>query len=102
MIEGMVAQLADRLKASPDDVAGWRRLARAYDVLGRADEAQRAHERVLALAPNDPDALWSLGQYAKMRGDRAAARRRWQALERVLPANAPERAQVRAALESLN
>ncbi len=101
MIEGMVAQLAARLKTSPNDVDGWRRLARAYDVLERKPEAARAHERVLALAPNDPDALWSLGLYAKERGDNAAARRRWQSLEKSLPAGSPDRAQVTAAIETL-
>ncbi len=101
MIEGMVAQLAGRLKETPGDVEGWRRLARAYDVLGRGPDAARAHERVLALAPNDPNALWQLGLYAQSRGDKAEARRRWQALERALPANAPERAQVRDALAGL-
>jgi cytochrome c-type biogenesis protein CcmH len=101
MIEGMVSQLAARLKDNPDDLEGWRRLARAYDVLGRGDEAARAHERVLALSPNDPAALWSLGQRAKARGDIAGARRRWEALERTLPKDAPERVQVRQALADL-
>lgn len=101
MIEGMVARLAARLEQNPQDLAGWRQLARAYGVQGKSDDAARAHERVLALAPNDPDALWALGEYAKARGDKAGARRRWQKLERVLPPNAPERAQVRAALAGL-
>ncbi|MEK9661855.1 MAG: c-type cytochrome biogenesis protein CcmI, partial [Alphaproteobacteria bacterium] len=33
MIRGMVQRLADRLKDEPDDLEGWRRLARAYRVL---------------------------------------------------------------------
>lgn len=101
MIDGMVLRLAARLEQNPQDLAGWRQLARAYDVQGKAADASRAHERVLALAPNDPDALWALGNYAKARGDKAGARRRWQALERALPPNAPERAQVREALAGL-
>ncbi|MDX2233571.1 MAG: c-type cytochrome biogenesis protein CcmI [Hyphomonadaceae bacterium] len=101
MIDAMVNQLAERLKTNPDDLAGWRRLARAYDVQGRAADSARAHERVLALAPNDPEALWALGLFAQAQGDAAGARRRWQTLERTLPADAPERTQVRAALESL-
>jgi cytochrome c-type biogenesis protein CcmH len=101
MIENMVSGLAERLKQNPNDLDGWRRLARAYDVLGREAEARRAHERVLALSPNDPASLWSLGQYAKQRGDKAEARRRWQALERALPKDAPERGDVQRALQSL-
>lgn len=101
MIESMVMQLAARLKDNPNDLDGWRRLARAYDVLGRAADSVRAHERVLALSPNDAASLWALGMRAKERGDKADARRRWQALERALPKDAPERAQVREALESV-
>ena len=42
MIEGMVEGLAARLADDPSDAAGWQRLARAYQVMGRADEAQSA------------------------------------------------------------
>jgi cytochrome c-type biogenesis protein CcmH len=42
MIEGMVAQLAERLEAEPDDAEGWARLVRSYMVLGRRDEAKAA------------------------------------------------------------
>ena len=97
----MVAQLAGRLKDNPNDLDGWRRLARAYAVLDRKADANRAYARVAALAPNDPDALWSLGLFAKEHGDTPTARRRWQTLERVLPANTPERAQVTAAIATL-
>lgn len=101
MIDSMVAQLAARLKDNPNDLAGWRRLARAYGVLNRKDEARAANERVLALAPGDPDALWALGLDAKERGAVADARRRWQALEKSLPAGTPQRAEVTAALAAL-
>jgi cytochrome c-type biogenesis protein CcmH len=37
-IRGMVAGLAERLQASPDDPDGWVRLVRAYAVLGEADK----------------------------------------------------------------
>jgi len=48
MIEGMVQRLAHRLRQQPDDPAGWLRLARAYDVLGRWDEALAALEKAEA------------------------------------------------------
>ena len=42
MIEGMVEGLAARLADDPSDAAGWQRLARAYQVMGRTEEAQTA------------------------------------------------------------
>jgi len=42
MIDGMVEGLATRLAEDPSDAAGWQRLARAYQVMGRTDEAQTA------------------------------------------------------------
>lgn len=51
MIEGMVQRLADRLKRNPDDLDGWLRLANAYGVLGRTQEAADAYGQVLRLDP---------------------------------------------------
>jgi cytochrome c-type biogenesis protein CcmH len=42
MIEGMVANLADRLESEPDDPEGWARLIRSYIVLEKRREAQLA------------------------------------------------------------
>jgi len=42
MVKNMVDRLANRLKASPDDPEGWRRLARAYEVMGDNDKAKDA------------------------------------------------------------
>jgi cytochrome c-type biogenesis protein CcmH len=42
MIEGMVAALAAKLKASPDDAEGWARLIRSYVVLNRRADAEAA------------------------------------------------------------
>lgn len=53
MIEGMVTRLAERLKEQPDDLDGWLRLARAYDVLGKMPEAVAAWEKAAALKPDD-------------------------------------------------
>ena len=49
MIRGMVDRLAARLRDKPDDLEGWRRLARAYQVLGEAEKAREAQARVDAL-----------------------------------------------------
>ena len=50
MIRSMVQRLADRLKENPDDRAGWQRLARAYEVLGKTEKARDAKARADALA----------------------------------------------------
>ena len=61
MIQGMVDGLAARLKQTPDDVDGWRRLARAYTVQGRTTEATDAERQVLRLDPSDQNAKAVLG-----------------------------------------
>lgn len=49
MIRGMVDRLAARLQENPDDIDGWRRLARAWEVLGEPEKAAEARARVAAL-----------------------------------------------------
>lgn len=56
-IEGMVARLAEKMKANPQDADGWRKLARAYETLRRFDLAVDAYEHLLALTPDNPDLL---------------------------------------------
>jgi cytochrome c-type biogenesis protein CcmH len=57
MIEGMVGRLAARLEQEPDDIEGWRMLARSYQQLGRNAEAVEAFAQVRRLAPDDLTAL---------------------------------------------
>ncbi|NQV83575.1 MAG: c-type cytochrome biogenesis protein CcmI [Rhodospirillales bacterium] len=49
MIRTMVQRLADRLAENPDDLAGWQRLAKAYEVLGDTEKAKEARARAKAL-----------------------------------------------------
>jgi len=49
MIRSMVEGLAARLEETPDDLDGWRRLARAYRVLGETEKADNADARIKAL-----------------------------------------------------
>src|SRR6185312_5789961 len=56
-IQTMVAGLAERLKANPDDIEGWQRLARSYTVLGQPDKAREALASAVEHAPNRPDLL---------------------------------------------
>jgi cytochrome c-type biogenesis protein CcmH len=48
MIRGMVARLAERLAEDPEDVEGWLRLARSYQVLGEPAEARKAVQEARA------------------------------------------------------
>jgi cytochrome c-type biogenesis protein CcmH len=57
MIQNMVASLAAKLEANPDNPTGWRQLARAYRVLGEEDKAKEALDRATqaeAKAPAKP------------------------------------------------
>lgn len=56
-IQGMVAGLAERLKANPDDTQGWLMLARSYKSLGRPTEAADAYGKVEAAIDDDPNLL---------------------------------------------
>ncbi len=50
MIRGMVEKLADRLKENPNDIEGWKRLAKVYMVLGEKDKALEARNKVKELS----------------------------------------------------
>jgi len=52
----IVSRLEQRLQGSPDDAAGWFRLARSYRVLGRLDDADGAYRQGLSLQPDNVDA----------------------------------------------
>lgn len=74
MIEGMVAQLAERLEETPGDVQGWVRLARAYTVLKRNDQAKDALSRALKGNPENIDLLILYGRTVRsMNGDQPTA-----------------------------
>jgi cytochrome c-type biogenesis protein CcmH len=45
MIKTMVDRLAAKLQANPDDPDGWRRLSRAYEVMGDEDKAKDAEDK---------------------------------------------------------
>jgi cytochrome c-type biogenesis protein CcmH len=53
MIRSMVARLAARLKQDPENLTGWLRLGRAYDVLGERQRSAKAYGRAAALAPKN-------------------------------------------------
>ncbi len=71
-IESMVARLAARMKENPDDLEGWIRLANAYRVLARHDEARAAWAEAAKRAPSRLDVqLDYAGALVQGRGDLA-------------------------------
>jgi cytochrome c-type biogenesis protein CcmH len=67
MVNQMVDRLAARLKDNPDDLAGWARLARAYKVQNRLDEAIAAYAKTGKLLDTDPDLLTQYADALAMR-----------------------------------
>jgi cytochrome c-type biogenesis protein CcmH len=65
MIRGMVASLAARLDASPDDPDGWIKLVRAYAVLGEAAPRDAALAKASARFKDQPKVLAALRQAAQ-------------------------------------
>lgn len=64
-IRSMVDGLAARLKASPDDPAGWARLVRSYGVLGETDAQAKALAEARRLYKDRPDLLKTIEDSAK-------------------------------------
>jgi len=56
-VQELVTKLAAAMEQKPDDLAGWKLLARTYAVLQRYAEASKAYARATALAPNDAQLL---------------------------------------------
>jgi cytochrome c-type biogenesis protein CcmH len=68
MIRGMVERLATRMKSTPNDADGWRRLAHAYVVLGEPEKAKEAIAHAVRLKPNDIDVQLTLAETDKAVG----------------------------------
>lgn len=56
-VQAMVSRLAERLTRTPDDAEGWALLARAYETLGRPQDALPAYAQLERLRPDDPQVL---------------------------------------------
>jgi cytochrome c-type biogenesis protein CcmH len=68
-INQMVERLAERLKANPDDLAGWARLAQAYKVQKRLAEAEQAYIKAGKLVDGNPDLLTQYADLLAMRAN---------------------------------
>jgi len=70
-IEAMVAQLAARMEANPNDIEGWFMLGRSYQFLKRYEDAKAAYDNVLALGgDSNPDFLATYADVLAMLNDR--------------------------------
>lgn len=70
-LDDAITQLEAELKRDPNQVEGWRLLARAYVAQGQAEQARDALVHALNLAPDDPDLL---AEAAEMRAIAAPGR----------------------------
>ncbi len=68
-INQMVQRLADRLKTTPEDYAGWARLARAYQVQERFAEAESAFAKAVSPKNANPDTLTAYADFLATRAD---------------------------------
>ncbi len=56
-MEELVASLAERMERDPENIEGWKMLARSYISMGRIHEALQTYERALNLDRKDVDLL---------------------------------------------
>ena len=83
-INGMVAKLAARMAANPDDLKGWLMLARSYKTMGRYDEAVSAYSKAEKLVNEEPDLLASYAETIAMANGKGLKGRPFQLIERAL------------------
>jgi Flp pilus assembly protein TadD/TolB-like protein len=77
-----------RLRAAPDDATALSLASAYYAAAGRGDDARRAIERAVTLAPSDMDVLFNVAGTLERLGDRPGA---LEAAERALQAGLPLR-----------
>jgi cytochrome c-type biogenesis protein CcmH len=86
-IETMIERVKERLATKPDDLEGWKLLARTYYVLGRAQEAAGAYDRATTLAANDADLLADYADALAMAQNRSLEGKPEAIVARALRAN---------------
>ncbi|MDM8566604.1 c-type cytochrome biogenesis protein CcmI [Candidatus Halobeggiatoa sp. HSG11] len=66
----MVEKLAKRLQEQPDDIKGWRMLARSYAFMERYDDAVNVYDKLLILVGNqDAELLTDFAQILALQND---------------------------------
>lgn len=85
MIQGMVDNLAARLEDEPEDLAGWRMLARSWEMLGDPGAAAKAYAQAVNLDPEHAETLLRAAITSAESGDTQAARAYFVRLRDRLP-----------------
>lgn len=83
-INAMVAKLAERMKANPDDTKGWLMLARSYKSLGRYAEAVEAFSKVEKVIDESPDLLAGYAETIAMAEGKGLGGKPTQLIEKAL------------------
>jgi cytochrome c-type biogenesis protein CcmH len=86
-VDAMVARLAERLKANPDDGEGWAMLARSYAALERFPQATEAYAKAAALQPADAALLADYADALAMTQGQTLAGEPTRLIERALRAD---------------
>jgi cytochrome c-type biogenesis protein CcmH len=83
-IDAMVARLAERMQANPDDMQGWLMLARSYKALGRHAEAAAAYGKAESVIGDQPDLLAAYAETLAMASNGGLAGKPRQLVEQAL------------------
>ncbi|PKO48261.1 MAG: c-type cytochrome biogenesis protein CcmI [Betaproteobacteria bacterium HGW-Betaproteobacteria-4] len=86
-INEMVASLAEKLKADPDNIPGWLMLARSYKSMGRYAEAVDAYSHAEKGIGDDPDQLASYAETIAMANGKGITGKAIQLIEQALKIN---------------
>ena len=86
-INEMVASLAEKLKADPDNIPGWLMLARSYKSMGRYAEAVDAYSHAEKGIGDDPDQLASYAETIAMANGKGITGKAIQLIEQALKLN---------------
>ncbi len=83
-INAMVAKLAERMQANPDDMQGWLMLARSYKTMGRYEDAVAAYGKAEKVINDDPELLASYAETIAMAAGKGLKGKPAQLIERAL------------------
>ncbi|MBP5997749.1 MAG: c-type cytochrome biogenesis protein CcmI [Azonexus sp.] len=83
-INTMVAKLAERMQANPDDMQGWLMLARSYKTMGRYEDAVAAYGKAEKVINDDPELLASYAETIAMAAGKGLKGKPVQLVERAL------------------
>ncbi|HEX6706455.1 MAG TPA: hypothetical protein VF169_16980 [Albitalea sp.] len=87
-VAALIDQLAERLKARPDDAQGWQLMARAQSALGRTAEAVDSYRKAARLRPDDATILADLAVAIAVADKNAVQGEPVQLVERALKLDA--------------